>query len=71
MNIHYMNLQRDYDCHNVLQVHDELVYEVPDENADACLPYIEELMAHPFGSDLFCPLEADCHKGKNWMEAKG
>ena len=68
--IDVVGLDRIYNCHNVLQVHDELVYEVPDENAEACLHEIEDLMAHPFSRDLLCPLIAECGKGRSWEQAK-
>jgi DNA polymerase-1 len=69
-NIDCIGLDRFFDCHCVLQVHDELVYEVPDEHADECLREIEDAMAHPFSIDLLCPLPADGGRGKSWAEAK-
>lgn len=70
INIDAMGLDRDYDCHAVLQVHDELVFECPAEVLHIVKPEIEELMAHPFCVELACPLEAEAGTGDSWGEAK-
>lgn len=70
LNIDTIGLDRDYDCHSVLQVHDELVYEAPVQHVDYCLQVVEHMMASPFAVELLCPLIAEGGRGKNWMEAK-
>ncbi len=53
----------------VLQVHDELIVECPEEKAAAVAQLLTEKMEHVVS--LAVPLTADAHWGKNWLEAKG
>ena len=53
----------------VLQVHDELIVECPEADAQAVAALLEEEMEHV--AELSVPLTADAHWGKNWLEAKG
>lgn len=50
----------------ILQVHDEMVFEVPPEEVDRVVPLVKNLMetAYP----LAVPLLADVKIGKNWAE---
>lgn len=52
----------------ILQIHDELILEGPEENADAALERVMYLMTHCF--KLLVPLQVSGHHGKNWDEAK-
>lgn len=53
----------------LVQVHDEIVLEAPDELAQEVL----ELVRHKMETcvKLKVPLVADCHLGKDWLQAKG
>ncbi len=51
----------------VLQVHDELVFEVPNENLESDISTIKEKMENV--AKLRVPLVVDIHSGKNWDEA--
>lgn len=53
-----------------LQIHDEIVFEVPDESVEDALPIIQHHMEHP-GLHLNVPLRAEPNVGSNWIEAKG
>ena len=53
----------------VLQVHDELIVECPEEQAEAAARLLEEEMEQVVS--LSVPLTAEAHWGKNWLEAKG
>ena len=53
----------------VLQVHDELIVECPETQAEAAARLLEEEMEHVV--KLSVPLTAEAHWGKNWLEAKG
>jgi DNA polymerase I len=55
----------------LLQVHDELVFEAPDEEADAAMPVIAEVMAKAAEPAvmLSVPLQVDAHAARNWDEA--
>ncbi|MDB5590853.1 DNA polymerase I [Enterovirga sp.] len=55
----------------LLQVHDELVFEVPDDEVDATLPVIRRVMEdapHP-AVQLEVPLAVDARAGPNWDAA--
>ena len=51
----------------VMQVHDELVFEVFPDELDAFMNNIPELMKN--ASTLTVPMEVEIGKGKNWLEA--
>jgi len=55
----------------LLQVHDELVFEVPDEEVDATLPVISRVMTEaPFPAvTLKVPLAVEARAAQNWDEA--
>ena len=53
----------------VLQVHDELIVECPEAQAETAAKLLEEEMEHVVS--LSVPLTAEAHWGKNWLEAKG
>lgn len=51
----------------LLQVHDELVFEVPEEEMDAFVPMIRQEMEGVY--PLRVPLKVDINMGRNWNEA--
>jgi len=53
----------------VLQVHDELIVECPEAEAESVAKLLEEEMENVV--HLSVPLTAEAHWGKNWLEAKG
>lgn len=53
----------------ILQVHDELIVEAPEEEAVQASAILKEEMEHAV--TLSVPLTVDCHMGKTWFEAKG
>lgn len=53
----------------VLQVHDELIVECPEAEAETVAKLLEEEMEQVV--QLSVPLTAEAHWGKNWLEAKG
>lgn len=57
-------------CELLLQVHDELVFECPEETAREALPIVRHLMEHSLGYDLSVPLGVDIGIGLAWSEAK-
>ncbi|MCH8049528.1 DNA polymerase I, partial [Patescibacteria group bacterium] len=54
----------DYDVKMLLQVHDELVFEVAQKDLDRVVPPIRDLMAAVHTFDV--PLVVNCEVGKNW-----
>lgn len=59
---------KDYQARLLLQVHDELVFEVPPEEWEALAPCITDTMEAAV--QLKVPLKVEAHAGPNWMEAK-
>jgi len=55
----------------LLQVHDELVFEVPDAEVERTLPVVEKVMAHaPMPAlSLSVPLAVEARAAHNWDEA--
>jgi DNA polymerase-1 len=50
----------------IMQVHDELVFEVPEEELQKVIPTIRNEMETVM--DLSAPLKVSIHSGKNWAE---
>lgn len=63
-------LHKKYDAIQLLQVHDELIFELPEEAVEPAMEEIQEWMEHPFIEDMAVPLAVDIGSGKSWMEAK-
>jgi len=61
-------LLHDYQARLLLQVHDELVFEVPPDEVAELQPQIKAVMEA--AGELSVKLEVDIHTGRNWMEAK-
>lgn len=59
---------RNYQARLLLQVHDELVFEVPPQEWSQLQPQIKSLMENAVS--LSVPLVVDIHAGDNWMETK-
>jgi len=56
----------------LLQVHDELIFEVPDNDyiVNLALEQVKSLMESPFDQPLAVPLPVDIADGYSWSEAK-
>jgi DNA polymerase I len=52
----------------LLQVHDELVFELPPEEHEEMETLVSDLMRHAL--ELKVPLKVDIKTGKNWGETK-
>ena len=52
----------------LLQVHDELVFEAPEEEVERVGPLVKQLMEG--AAKLSVPLLVEVGVGKNWLEAK-
>jgi DNA polymerase-1 len=50
----------------ILQVHDELVFEVPQEELPVVIPLVREMMESAY--PLRVPLKVDLSVGPNWGE---
>ncbi len=54
----------------LLQVHDELIFEVDEDRAPEALGIIEHGMTHPPLLDLAVQLKVEAHAARSWKEAK-
>ena len=59
---------KNYQTTLLLQVHDELVFEVPPLELEELQKVIKYTMENAI--NLKVPLIVDIHGGQNWMEAK-
>jgi DNA polymerase-1 len=57
----------DLDCHMLLTVHDELVFEVAQAQVEEAAALVKAEMEAAY--DLTVPLQADLGWGPNWAEA--
>ncbi|HEY9691584.1 MAG TPA: DNA polymerase I [Oculatellaceae cyanobacterium] len=62
------NVLQNYQARLLLQVHDELVFEVPPEEVEELQQKIRSTMENAV--QLEVPLVVDIRSGQNWMEAK-
>ena len=51
----------------ILQIHDELLFEVPKEEINILSSLVKDEMENAIKLDI--PLKVDCDYGKNWFEA--
>jgi DNA polymerase-1 len=66
IHLHRALQERGLRARMILQVHDELVVEAPDEEVTTVAPLVREIMEDAF--DLKAPLKADLKVGQNWEE---
>ncbi|MEH2144558.1 DNA polymerase I [Nostoc sp.] len=59
---------KNYQAHLLLQVHDELVFEIPPQEWEELQPQIKSVMENAV--QLSVPLLVEARVGENWMETK-
>jgi DNA polymerase-1 len=67
INIHDRLKKEGYRSRMLLQVHDELLFEVPEDEVEAITPVIKMEMEEVYRLDV--PLKVDISHGRNWGEA--
>jgi DNA polymerase-1 len=67
INIHARIREGKFRTRMILQVHDELVFEVPENEIEKIQPIIREEMETVYPLDV--PLKIDMAYGSNWDEA--
>lgn len=67
INIHHWIQEEKLRTRMILQVHDELLFDVPHEELSYVKPKIGELMKHAL--PLSVPMEIGMGEGRNWLEA--
>jgi len=68
VNCYKEGIDKRYGADMLLQVHDELMFECPEETAAAALKEIKHIMEHTM--ELSVPLEVSIGMGKSWADAK-
>ncbi|UMB60028.1 DNA polymerase I [Lutibacter sp. A80] len=67
IHIHEFLTEGNYKTKMLLQVHDELVFDMHNEELEHLKPIIKEKMENAFKLDV--PLTVDLGEGQNWLEA--
>jgi DNA polymerase-1 len=67
INIHKKLVSENWKSKMLLQVHDELVFDVHNDELEKIQPMIKYEMENAFKMDV--PLDVEIGKGKNWLEA--
>ena len=68
MNNIYNNVETKYPAYLVLQIHDELIFEISDLN-DYTL-FVKDVVKYMTDFDIGVPLKIDIKNGKNWKDLK-
>ncbi len=70
--VEFFKEEKIVDAHILLQVHDELVFELPAKDADTIIPKIKKIMESVLTSKETqgVPIKAEAKVGKNWGEMK-
>jgi len=66
LNLHREMERRNLKSKMLLQIHDELLFEVPEAEVEEMKSLVSELMPHAF--ELRVPVKIDIKLGKNWAE---
>jgi len=69
IDIHHWLVAEKLGTRMILQVHDELVFDVPKEELALVTPKIQELMANALLLPHGVPLEVEAGTGSNWLQA--
>lgn len=64
--IHNQIKQKNLKAKMILQIHDELVFDVPEEELDEAVDLIKDRMENSLKLDV--PIKVEIKKGKNWLE---
>ena len=67
INIHHKLVSENWKSKMLLQVHDELVFDVHNSELEKIKPMIKHEMENAFVMNV--PLEVEIGVGRNWLEA--
>lgn len=70
LNLDKADLEYRFGCFSLLNIHDELIHECPDETVEEATAEIIDWMEHPFHRDLDVPLTVATGNAVNWQDAK-
>ncbi len=69
INLHQRLREQNLRTRMVLQVHDELLFDIPEEELEAVTPLIIDTMVNAMKLDV--PVKVDAKVGRNWAEMVG
>jgi len=67
INIHKEIIDKKLKAKMILQVHDELVFDVPHDELEILKPIVKDKMVNAIPMEV--PIEVEMGSGKNWLEA--
>jgi DNA polymerase-1 len=67
VNLHQKIEAEHLPCDMLLQIHDELLFEIPEHAVDEMAPWIKDTMEQVWSLEV--PLTVDVGQGQNWAEA--
>ncbi|PXF42329.1 DNA polymerase I A, chloroplastic/mitochondrial [Gracilariopsis chorda] len=70
LKLHQDRVLRALGWNIILQVHDEIILEGPEESADIALPIVVEKMKNPLDIELRVDLTVDAKCAQSWYDAK-
>lgn len=68
--LHQNERLRQLGWHQLLQIHDELILEGPEESTEEALSIVTNVMSNPLPEPLLVDLVVDAKAAKTWYEAK-
>lgn len=68
LNLHRLLEKENYRTRLLLQIHDELVFEVPPEELDRVALLVRREMTEALAAKLEVPLGVDIEVGDNWLD---
>ena len=66
INLHEQLREKGWRTRMVLQVHDELLFDIPEEELEVVTPFIIDRMVNAM--QLNVPVKVDAKVGQNWAE---
>lgn len=70
MKLHDNEWLRQHGWKQILQIHDEVILEGPEESSEEALHRVEQDMMYPFEQPLLVDLVVDGNCERTWYEAK-
>lgn len=68
LNIHHRLKREERQARMLLQIHDELVFEMPPEEENAIVKLVHDEMTQALAEKLHVPLRVDMSAGPNWHD---
>jgi DNA polymerase-1 len=70
VNLHNNKRLKEIKYKILLQIHDEIILEGPEENAKEAFDIVKHVMENPFDIEFPVKMEVDAKIGNNWYESK-